>query len=379
MKKYLYHFSRIFLGLVFTFSGFVKAVDPMGTAIKFSDYFNYAFNLPHFTALSLPFALILCAAEFLIGVLLLINIVPKLTSWGALLLMVVFTPLTLYLAIANPVSDCGCFGDAIKLTNWQTFWKNIVIDGFLVFIFLWRAKFPPKMKQKFQQMLSIVIILLGFGFEIYNYSYLPIIDFRPYKIGNNIAKLLEIPKDAPQDEYENVLVYKNLISGEIKEFPEENYPWDDSTWTWVETKNKLIKKGYVPLIHDFKLVDSTGNDITEYVLSLNDTALLIVTYMLEDAAFKNMVKMKNFVDSINFYRPNTKIYCLTSSGDAEIQKIKDSLNITNWNFCKIDEVTSKTIIRSNPGLVILNDGIILDKLHFHNLNNNQLKKTLNLK
>ncbi len=379
MKKTLYHFSRIFIGLVFTFSGFVKAVDPMGTAIKFSDYFNYAFNLPHFTPLSLPFALILCATEFLIGILLLLNIVPKLSTWTAFVLMIVFTPLTLYLAVANPVSDCGCFGDAVKLTNWQTFGKNIIIDFFLVFLLLWKNKYPPKMNPKYQQMLAITVILLGFGFELYNYSFLPVIDFRPYKIGNNISKMMEIPPNAPQDQYKTTFIYKNDSTGQEKEFTEDNYPWNDSTWVWVKTKNTLIKKGYIPPIHDFQLTDSSGNDITDYVLSLKDTSILVVTYMLEDANMKNLFKVKNFIDTFLIFRPNTQIFCLTSSNDNEIKKVKDSLHASNWKFCKVDEVTSKTIIRSNPGVVFLQKGTILDKLHFHSLNHYNLKKLLHLK
>jgi len=379
IKKTIFHFSRIFLGLVFTLSGFVKAVDPMGTAIKFSDYFNYAFNLPQFTALSLPLSLLMCAAELLIGILLLVNIIPKLTAWAAALLMLVFTPLTLYLALENPVSDCGCFGDAIILSNWQTFWKNIIIDFFVVFLLLWRNKYPPKISQRHQQMLAVIIILVGFGFELYNYSFLPMIDFRPYKEGGNITELMKIPDDAPKSEYANTLVYKNSETGEIKEFSEDDYPWDDSTWVWLETKNILIKEGYVPPIHDFQLTDSAGNDITEYVLSIKDTAVIVVTYMLEDARVRNILKVKAFLDSFVIYRPNTQIFCVTSSNDDEIYHLKDSLEINNWTFCKIDEVTSKTIIRSNPGIVLLRNSIILKKLHFHSLNNVNFRKILNIK
>jgi len=376
MKKFIYHFSRIFLGLVFTFSGFVKAVDPMGTAIKFSDYFNYAFNLPQLTSLSLPLALILCATEFAIGILLLINVIPKATLRIAVLLMLIFTPLTLYLAVANPVSDCGCFGDAVKLTNWQTFWKNIIIDFFLIFAFLFNKQFLPKTSLKYQQMAATVLILSVFGFELYNYSYLPVIDFRPYKIGNNIAKLMEIPPDTPQDEYKNTFVYKNKQTGEVKEFDETNYPWNDSTWQWVETKSELVKKGYTPPIHDFKLIDRNDNDLTDIVLSSPDTVILVVTYMLEDANFKNLQKVKHFVDTFKTVRPATEVYCLTSSSDEYIDNIIDTLQVDDWIFCRIDEVTSKTIIRSNPGVVLLKQGTILSKLHYHSLNKAHLKKLL---
>lgn len=379
MQKKIFHISRIIVGVIFVFSGFVKAVDPMGTAIKFDDYFNYAFNLPQLTPLSLPLSLILCALEFSLGILLLINVLPRMTAWLSVAFMLVFTPLTLYLAVANPVEDCGCFGDAVKLSNWETFWKNIVIDFFLVFVFIWRKKFPPKLNLKSRQIIAMIVLLLAFGFELYNYSFLPIIDFRPYKEGANIPELMKIPEDAPKSEYKTTFVYKNKETGEIKEFPEEDYPWNDSTWVWQETKSTLVKQGYVPPIHDFELVDFSGNDLTDYVLNLEDTTLLVVTYMLEDVNFKNLKKMKSFTDTFVQKRPNTQVFCLTSSEEEAVNNIADTLNANNWTFCKIDEVTSKTIIRSNPGLVVLNEGIILEKLHYHSLNKHRLKILLNPK
>lgn len=373
MQKSLYHFSRILIGLVFLFSGFVKAVDPMGTAIKFDDYFKYAFNLPGLTPLSLPLSLIMCALEFSIGILLLINVLPKISAWLGVLLMLVFTPLTFYLAIANPVSDCGCFGDAVKLTNWQTFGKNIIIDFFLIFVFIWKNKFPPKMPLKSRQIIATIVFLLVFGFELYNYSFLPMIDFRPYKIGANISEMMTIPDDAPKDEFITTFFYKNKNTGNIEQFTEDNYPWDDTlNYEWVDTKSILVKKGYTPPIHDFDLVDLSGNNLTDYILNLQDTVLLVVTYTLEELNFKNLSKTKLFIDTFVNARPNTQVFCLTSSNEDIINSTIEKLDYPNWTFCKIDEVTSKTIIRSNPGLVVLKQGVILDKIHHHSLNNNKL-------
>ncbi|MBN2663933.1 MAG: DoxX family protein [Bacteroidales bacterium] len=376
MKKILYHFSRFFVGWVFVFSGFVKAVDPMGTAIKFSDYFNYAFNLSGLTPLSLPLSLIMCAVELSVGILLVLNLLPKISTWTSVLLMLVFTPLTFYLAVANPVSDCGCFGDAITLSNWQTFWKNIVIDFFIVFLVLWNKDFPAKLDLKIRQISSTVLVLLVFGFELYNYSYLPIIDFRPYKVGNNIPEMMTIPEDAEQDIYETTFIYKNSDTKEEKEFTQENYPWDDSTWVWVETKSKLIKQGFVPPIHNFELVDLDGNDNTDYILSKPDTTILVVTYTLEEMNSKNIIKVRTFVDSFKLARPNTEVFCLTSSDNDAISNLVNDYDLFSWTFCKIDEVTSKTIIRSNPGLVLLKEGTIIDKIHYHSLTDKRLKHLL---
>ncbi len=375
MKKYLYHFSRIFIGIVFIFSGFVKAVDPMGTAIKFSDYFNYAFNLPGLTPLSLPLSLILCALEFALGITLLLNLITKASLWGSALLMIIFTPLAFYLAVANPVADCGCFGDAVILTNWQTFWKNIVIDFFLVLALIWKNEFPSKIKHKTQQITSTIIFLVVFGFELYNYSYLPILDFRPYKVGNYIPELMEIPPDAEPDIYENTMIYKNKQTGELKEFSEDNYPWQDTlTWEWVETKSKLVKKGYEPPIHDFELIDLNGNDLTDYVLSIPDTSIMVVTYTLEEINSKNLVKTKSFIDTFKQKLPNTQVFCVTSSNENVISEYIEKFELEDWTFCKIDEVTSKTIIRSNPGLVLLDEGYIVEKLHHNSLNDKKIKQ-----
>lgn len=377
MKKIIYHTSRILLGLVFTFSGFVKAVDPMGTGIKFADYFKYAFDLPGLTPLSLPLSFLLCGVELLIGLLLIFNLLPRLATWLAVGLLIIFTPLTFYLAVANPVRDCGCFGDAIKLTNWQTFWKNIIFDILLFFIFIWRNKFLPKRPSlKTQKMIAVSLLLFVFGFELYNYSYLPIIDFRPYKEGVNIKEEMQIPPDAPQPEYKTILVYKNKLTGEVKNFTEDNYPWDDSNWVWQDTKSVLVKQGYVPPIHDFKLIDMYDRDITDSILNIQDTVVLVVSYDLEKVSGRTFKKVKNFIDSLKIYRPNIHIFCLTSSEDVRITWVKENYGLDDWTFCKIDEVTAKTIIRANPGIVLLRNGVILKKLHYHSLNKNHLKLIL---
>jgi uncharacterized membrane protein YphA (DoxX/SURF4 family) len=376
MKKVIYHFSRIFLGLVFTFSGFVKAVDPMGTAIKFNDYFNYAFNLPGLTEFSLLLSFIMCGFELWTGILLLLNTAPKLSSFFTLMLMIVFTPLTLYLAIANPVSDCGCFGDAVKMTNWQTFYKNVVIDFFLLLLFLTKKDINTKKFIVTKFSLAVLSVLAIVGFELYNYNYLPVIDFMPYKVGANIPELMKIPDDAPKDEYEISFVYKNSKTGEVKDFTEENYPWQDTTWVWQETKTKLIKQGYIPPIHGFVLTDTNGVDVTDSIIHNKEKSLIIVTYTLEKAKYLNMVKVKNFIDVYLEKSHDTKVYCFTSSDDAAIRKFRFTLSEDKWIFCKIDETVAKTIIRSNPGLVVLKDGTIMNKYHYHSLNMKKIDEIL---
>lgn len=376
MKRIIFTISRILLGILFVFSGFVKAVDPMGTEIKFGEYFVYAFHLPQMEHFALPLAFLMCAVELWVGLMLLLNTTPKFSAWIAMLLMLFFTPLTLYLALKNPVSDCGCFGDAIKLTNWQTFYKNVIIDVLVILVMI----FKTKIKSVFATPAKIGISVLGFlivlGFEIYNYEYLPIIDFRPYKIGANLPELMKRPANAPKDEYKITFLYKNLKTNEVKEFTEENYPWQDSTWQWLETKSKLVKQGYVPPIHDFVLIDTMNVDVTNDLLSDKDTTLLVINYTFEKAKFKNLLKTVKFVNDFVAKRPNTKVFLATSSDNSSISEYVNRLKITNWTICKIDEVTSKTIIRSNPGLVVLKNGIVLAHYHYNSLTDRNLQKLL---
>jgi len=232
--KYILIFFRILTGLVFTLSGFVKAVDPVGTQIKFEDYF-YALGLEFLIPFGLILSFLLNAAELVIGIMLIFNFLPKLALWFSLVFISIFIPLTLWLAVYNPVSDCGCFGDAIILTNWETFWKNIIILVFILIPLIYRAKLNDSFKLKTSITLFTLTILLALGFEYYNYANLPLIDFRPYKIGANIKEGIITPDDAPKDVYESVFLYKEIKTGKVKEFTLENYPEGNAEWAYDST------------------------------------------------------------------------------------------------------------------------------------------------
>ncbi len=369
--KFLYKISRIILGLVFIVSGFLKAVDPLGTTFKLSDYFVHVFGLGEMFSFALILSFLLNAIEFSLGVMLLFNLFPKLSSWLFWALMAIFTPLTLYLAIKNPITDCGCFGDAIKLSNWQTFWKNIIfIILFLPFQFM-KNRFPPRFSLKCRKFILTVTVLLIFSFELYNYNYLPIIDFRPYKVGVNIPEAMAIPADAPKDEYQTILIYKNKRTGEVREFTEENYPWQDTNWMWLDTKTKLIKKGYQPPIHDFAIVDSSGNDITDSVLHL-PYAILIITYDITKANIRGIRKIKNLIPRLAS-NLHASVFWLSGSSDKENQKIKTKFDL-HFSFFSTDQTALKTFIRANPGIVILKNGTIYKKFHYHTLNKHIISK-----
>ena len=350
--------ARIIFGLVFLFSGFVKAVDPLGTAYKISDYLE-AFSLTLLDFLAFPAALMLIAAEFTIGFNILFNVHLKGTTWVASLFMLVMTPITLYLAISNPISDCGCFGDAIVMTNWQTFYKNVVLCAILAIIAILQNQSRPWLSNWGAWVVTLFPIIISFSISIYCYNLLPVIDFRPYKIGNNIIEGMQIPEDAPVDKYETTFFYEK--DGVEQAFTLDNYPAEDSTWTFVRQESKLIEQGYVPPIHDFSIVTEDG-DITDLVLEEAGYTLLIICHKVEKASTKNIKCVKTAI--ANAKKLGANVIWLTSSYSDEIEEFKTKYGIED-TFGATDDITLKTIVRSNPGLVLIKDATVIEKWH-HN-------------
>jgi len=359
MRK-LNQLSRIILGLVFIFSGFVKAVDPLGSMYKFNDYFT-AFDLEFLSVIALPLAILLSTVEFVIGFSLLYATKRKITAWVTLIFMSFFTILTLFLAIFNPVSDCGCFGDAIIMTNWETFWKNVVLMIFTIVIFVHRNKYEVQWKSINQWIAIAIPFIFSISLSLYCYFNLPILDFRPYHIGTHIPEKMIIPEDAPKAEYETILLYEK--NGKVKEFTLENLP--DSTWQWVETKNELISEGYIPPIHDFSIQTPNGNDITDIVLNDTKFTFLMVAYDLNKTSTKNIDKINKLAE---YCKESGKcnFICLTASVESVIQNFKDKTGAP-YMFYATDEITLKTIVRANPGIVLIKKGTILDKWHHRNI------------
>ena len=344
------------LAALFIFSGFVKAVDPLGSFYKIQDYLTAFGIISWFPAyLPLLFAIVLSSAEFCVGVFLFFGVRRKIASTLALLLMSVMTPLTLYLALANPVSDCGCFGDAWVLTNWQTFGKNIVLLVAAIAVFRDRKLMFRFVTLKIEWMVSLYTLLFVFALSFYCLEYLPVLDFGPYKIGTNIKAGMEIPEGAKPSVFESRFVLEK--DGRRQEFTLDNYP--DSTWTFVETRTVLKEKGYEPPIHDFSMISlGTGEDITDSVLSDKGYAFLLVAHRIEEADDSNI----DLINEIYDYSAEHGygFYALTSSPDEEIGMWRERTG-AEYPFCQMDDITLKTIIRSNPGLLLIKDGTILNK------------------
>ena len=362
--------ARTLLGLTFIFSGFVKAVDPLGTVYKIEDYLN-AFGgfFTNLVPAAPEAAVLLILFEFVLGVLLFLGVWNKQCAWLALLMMLVMTPLTLYLAIANPVTDCGCFGDAIHLSNWATFWKNVVLLVLAIALLLTKDYLFSTWRKPLDLLIFCAAFVGCSGLMAYALTHLPPIDFRPYKIGNNIPELMtvDIPEDAPMDEYEYTFIYEK--NGEQREFTLDNYPKDDSTWTFVDQRSRLVKKGYEapqPPIHDFVLTlnDEEGNvyDMTDEILEL-DRVVLAIMYKLETADRKQVAKLNRlYLDAL---QADVPFYALTGSGEREIDIWRQETG-AEYPILSCDGITLKTIVRANPGVVVLSQGTVIDKYNLRN-------------
>ncbi len=361
----LKHIARILLGLTFVFSGFVKGIDPWGSAYKFTDYFN-AFQMPWLTNLAFALGIFLAATEFFLGVAFIFNFFIRITSWLMLAFMLFFTVLTFVLALTNPVTDCGCFGDALVITNWQTFYKNIILLALAIFVFMQRKNFQSKNGPILSIAFTGMTVVFYFYLVTYSYNHLPIIDFSPYKVGVNIPEAMKIPESAPKAIYENEFIYKNLKTGEDKKFKEANYPWKDTlNWKFVKMGDqKLIQKGYTPPIHDFRIETPEGEDIKDFFLYDEKYTFIVIASNLQKTDKEGMKRAASLAVAAKAKGYN--FIALTSTSPDSFEAFKNETG-ANFDFFNTDEIALKTIVRSNPGLIILKKGTILRKYHFNDI------------
>ncbi len=362
ISKTITNICRLILSLTFIISGFVKAVDPLGTQYKINDYLEAM----HLTALlpdylTLSMSVLLSACEYTIGIMLLFAAHRRVVSKLVLLIMVIMTPLTLWLALFNPISNCGCFGDAIELTNWQTFFKNVVL--LVAAVIVWRKpdymhRFVSQSNQWIVLNYTVIFVLFISGYCLYH---LPLFDFRPYHIGADIRKGMDIPKGAKKPVFETTFVLEK--KGVRKEFSLDNYP--DSTWTFIDSKTVEKEKGYVPPIHDFSIQSvSDGEDITHLILDDKGYTFLLISPHLEQADDSNIDLINQIYDYSKYN--GYGFFCLTASAEKAINRWND-ISGAEYSYCNTDETTLKTIIRSNPGLVLLKNGVVIRKWSHNDL------------
>ena len=354
-KAVALYVARTVVGLTFILSGFVKAIDPLGTQYKIQDYLAAippSLSLPDM--LTLLMSVSLSMVEFTLGAFMLTAISRRVTARLTLLFMMVMTAVTVWIYIADPVKDCGCFGDALTLTNLETLLKNIVLLA-LAALVAWRPTHIGRLMSRSNQMLlGQMLMLTPVALSFWCLYDLPLIDFRPYHIGADIKAGMEIPEGAEQPVFDTTFIMEK--DGERREFTLDNYP--DSTWTFVDSKTVTVKEGYVPPIHDFSITAADGEDITDMVLGREGYTFLLISPDLDKADDQNF----GDIDQIYEFCQDNSIpfYCLTASTEKSQQHWQ---NITGaeYPFCMTDATTLKTMIRSNPGLMLLEKGVVRGK------------------
>jgi len=355
--KILANISRLLVALVFLFSGFVKGVDPLGTAYRIEDYF-IAFGMDWANPLSLFLSIFLCAVEFTLGAALLFNLRLKYLAWPLMLMMVFFTVLTLNDALYNPVPDCGCFGDALKMTNWETFYKNVVLIILVAIIFFYRDKYQSMFLPRIDYFAIMVIFAMFSYFSIHQYRHLPWIDFLGWKKGADLVP--DNPGLA-----KTYLTYRHKISGETKEYLSPNYPWNDSVWMaeWEFDSQRIDDSGVIKG-HSLKIFDAEGNDFTETFINNPGYQFLVASYSLGTSSAKGFEKIDKLYG--NVMNDGHSFVVLTGSLEDEIRSFRQGLN-PDMEFYNADDVELKMMVRANPGVILLKDGVVMEKWHWRDL------------
>jgi len=365
--KYLVGFSRIFVGILFIISGFIKLNDPVGFSFKLEEYFSQGvLDLPFFEPHALTISIIVVVFEVLVGVMLLIGFRTKFTVWSLLLMIIGFTFLTFYSAYFNKVTDCGCFGDAIKLTPWESFTKDIILLVLIIVLFIGRKYITPAFSTRINRLIVFFTLVLS-GFYVYHVlNHLPVIDFRPYEIGKNIEDGMNVPEGAPEAIFE--YAWKFDVNGNEKIIVTNgDYPKVDGEF--IDVKTTEVQKGYEPPVHDFT-IEQNGEDFALSLLQ-EPKLVMVIAYDLRKSNETMFAEVKKVSDAAmkNGYR----VIGMSASNNEQTGKLIQDHNL-DFEFYFTDETTLKTIVRSNPGVLVLEEGTILQKVHYNDLDELKFKK-----
>jgi uncharacterized membrane protein YphA (DoxX/SURF4 family) len=371
---WLTHIARVLVGGLFIFSGFIKANDPLGFSYKLEEYFEVfkadtgLAMFECFAHIALPLAIIICVSEMLLGVMLLIGYKRNLTLWLLFAQIAFFTFLTFYSACYNKVTHCGCFGDFLKLKPWESFWKDIALLILITLLFAGKEHINELVFPALSGGIFVVAAIASITFPIYAYRNLPPLDFRAYAPGMNIKDNMKAGADYQPAVYESGFIYENLKTGEKKHFDMKNYPWQDTlNWKWVSTDNVLVKDAVnPPKITDFTVNNLDGVTITDSILNTKDYSFWIICYDLT----KTNQDQEVMAELNDLYTLATKdgkqVLALTSSGAELIDKYKHAHGAL-YDFATVDGIVLKTMIRSNPGLMLMKDGTVIANWHWRNI------------
>lgn len=370
--KYLVGISRIIVGILFIISGLVKLNDPVGFSFKLKDYFApEVLGLEFLVPYALLIAIFLVIIEVLLGVFLVLGHLKKFTIGSLLLMIVFFTFLTFYSAYFNKVTDCGCFGDAIPLTPWESFSKDIVLLVLILILLFGIKHIHPFFTSKGRSLVIFITFIICLGISFYVLQHLPIVDFRPYKIGANIQDGMAVPDDAPQPVFE--YKWKFLVNGEEKIIT-TNGDYPQVAGEFVDVETKMIQEGYEPPIHDF-MMERDGEDYTSQLLE-EENLIVIIAYSLGNTEKDGYLPIKKVTDDA--LKNGYKVIGLSASSQESTEALTEEYKL-NFNFYFCDETTLKTIVRSNPGILELDKGTIKQKLHWNDSHKLELPVVENAK
>ena len=361
--------ARLIVGVIFIFSGLVKINDPLGFSYKLEEYFE-VFHITFFDSISVLIAVLLCALEIILGVALLIGVRALNVAWGLLLLIIFFAFLTFYSAYFNVVQTCGCFGDAIPLTPWQSFSKDLVLLLLIIVLFVNRLRIKPLIDIRTGDRLVIATAVVALGIGIYTYNFLPFVDFLPYKVGADLNDEMKTPPGARPDEFELTYQLKNKKTGASKVMTNTEYLksniWKDNNWDVVgQPESRLVKKGFTPKIIDLAIKDAQGNDYTKEILANPFYNLIVVAYDLDKTDQDAINRLNALVINLsqNF---NTRTVMLTSNSAQYAQAFSKQHHLISEIFYA-DEVPLKSMVRANPGILLLKNGTVVNKWHYHSI------------
>lgn len=358
--KYILWFLRIVVGVLFIFSGLVKANDPLGLSYKMNEFFD-VWHMFWMEPYSLILSVMMIGFELIAGVALLLGAAFRVFSFLLLLLTTFFTFLTAYVYLTDKIKECGCFGDCIKITNQETFWKDVILLILVIILFIYRKRIKPIFSGYPTTALMILTAFFAFFMQWWALEHLPFHDCLPFKIGANIPEGMKAPAGAIPDKYETVMIYEK--NGVKKEFTMQNYPWQDSTWKFVDRKDKLIAKGNAdPKIHDFVITDTSGNDHTQEILNTPGYTFLLFVKDVNKARMDNLNTLIQLMQKAN--QLNIPFYVLSSSDQKETEAFKEKNKLYAAEFMVLDGTVSKTAMRSNPGLMLLKQGVVVNKWSF---------------
>ncbi|MEO8795597.1 MAG: BT_3928 family protein [Daejeonella sp.] len=370
MKKILLNFSTTLVGLLFIFSGVIKANDPLGFGYKLQEYFE-VFHITFLHDLAPVIAIVLCTIEIVLGALLFLGFWSRKVSAGLLAMIIFFTFLTFYSAFFKVVTSCGCFGDAIPLTPWQSFSKDLILLVLILFIYFNRDTIRPTIKsESARKVIAAIIVIIALGFGLYTYNFLPVLDFLPYKVGSNIPQNMKVPAGAEPDVYEITYQMKNKKTGETKKVNDQEYLkseiWKDKNWEIIgEPENKLIKKGYDLPIKDLKVTDSQGTDYNAEIFENPYYNLVFVAYDLTKSNLPAIGKLNAIaMNAAENYNIRSVLLTSASAADAE-QFAKENKLIMEVFYA--DGIPLKSMVRANPGILLLKNGKVINKWHYNNV------------